>query len=116
MKVTRVFEIDEIPNPHNISVRALHASEQAQFEHLILEEGQEQKRHVAYTSVYLYVIEGEGVLEAGDECIRLSADMLVELPPETPHRLSNHSVGRLRILNVKAPRAQKATHIVKDKE
>ncbi|MCU0486994.1 MAG: cupin domain-containing protein [Anaerolineales bacterium] len=114
MKTIKTFEINEIPNPHFISVRALHASEQAQFEHLILEPGQEQKKHIAYTNVYLYVLEGEGVLEAGDEIIQLAADMLVEMPPETPHRLVNHTAGRLRLLNVKAPRATKGTHVVVD--
>jgi mannose-6-phosphate isomerase-like protein (cupin superfamily) len=114
MKITKTFEVEEIANPHFISVRALHASEQAQFEHLILEPGQEQKRHVAYRYVYLYVLEGVGVLEAGDEFVQLSPDLLVEMPPETPHRLSNPSERRLRILNVKAPRATKATHVVRE--
>ena len=114
MKITKTFEVAEIPNPHFISVRALHVSDQAQFEHLILEAGQEQKKHVAYTNVYLFVLEGKGVLEAGDEIIQLSADMLVEMPPETPHRLANDSNGRLRVLNIKAPRATKSTHVVGD--
>lgn len=115
MKIIKTFEIDEIPNPHFISVRALLASENAQFEHLILEPNQEQKRHVAFTSVFLYVLEGQGMLEASDMNIQITADMLVELPSETPHRLVNNSSGRLRILNVKAPRPKKATHLVADK-
>jgi mannose-6-phosphate isomerase-like protein (cupin superfamily) len=116
MKVTNVFDVEEIPNPHFISVRALHVSEQAQFEHLILETGKEQKRHVAYTHVYLYVLEGEGLLEADDKVIWLQPDMLVEMQPETPHRLVNNGRTRLRILNIKAPRAQKPTHLVAEKK
>jgi mannose-6-phosphate isomerase-like protein (cupin superfamily) len=115
VKITKVFDAEEIPNPHFISVRALHVSEQAQFEHLMLKAGQEQKRHVAYTNVYLYVLEGEGILEAGDEVIQLSADMLVEIPPETHHRLVNSGETQLRILNVKAPRPTKSTHLVIEK-
>lgn len=115
MNIVKTFETEEIPNPHFISVRALHVSDQAQFEHLILEAGQEQKKHVAYTNVYLYVLEGTGVLEAGEENIPLSADMLVEMPPETPHRVVNSGQGRLRILNVKAPQATKATHVVAER-
>jgi len=111
MKIVKTFEMKEIPNPHGISVRALYASKQAQFEYLILEAGQEQKKHVAYTNVYLYVIQGTGTLEAGDETIALSSDMLVELPSETPHRLVNDSDGRLVILNIKAPQATKSTHL-----
>ena len=110
----RPLKLAEIPNPHFISVRALLVSDASQFEHLMLETGQEQKKHVAYTTVNLYVLEGTGLLEAGDETIPLSADMLVEMPPETPHRLINNGVSRLRILNIKAPRPGKSTHLVKE--
>jgi len=116
MKTTKVFDVEEIANPHFVSVRPLHASEQAQFEHLILKTGQEQKKHVAYTNVYLYVLEGTGVLEAGSETIDLSADMLVEMPPETPHRLINNGDTRLRLLNIKAPRATRSTNVVMEQE
>ncbi len=116
MKIVKTFETAEIPNPHLISVRALHVSEQAQFEHLILEAGEKQKKHVAYTNVYLYVLEGTGILEAGNETIPLSADMLVELPSETAHRLVNQGDSRLRVLNVKAPRAAKPTQIVAERK
>ena len=116
MKTAKVFNVEEIPNPHFISVRPLHVSEQAQFEHLVLEPGQEQKKQVAYTNVYLYVLEGKGVLKAGSETIDLSADMLVEIPPETPHRLVNSGDTRLRLLNIKAPRAAKTTHVVMEQK
>jgi len=42
MKVINTFDTAEIPNPHFISVRALLVNEGAQFEHLMLEPGQEQ--------------------------------------------------------------------------
>lgn len=116
MKIIKTFEVTESPNPHFISARALHVVEAAQFEHLILEPGQEQKKHVAYTTVHLYVLEGTGVLEAGDETIPLSADMLVEMSPETHHRLVNNGAARQCVLNVKAPRPTKSTHIVAEKK
>lgn len=112
MKIVKTFETDEIPNPHFISVRAILVSDSAQFEHLSLKPGQVQKKHVAHTNVYLYILNGTGVLEAGEETISLSADMLVEMPPETPHRLINNSNFQLRLLNIKAPRPQKPTQVV----
>jgi len=112
MKIINTFETAEIPNPHFISVRALLVSDSAQFEHLSLEAGQVQKKHVAHTNVYLYILKGTGVLEANEETIPLSADMLVELPPETPHRLINNSNSQLRLLNIKAPRPTSSTQIV----
>lgn len=116
MKIVKTFEKEEIPNPHFISARLLHTSEAAQFEHLMLEPGQEQKKHVAYTTVHLYVLEGTGVLEACGESISLSVDMLVEMPSETPHRLVNNGDSRLRLLNVKVPRPTKPTHIVAERK
>jgi mannose-6-phosphate isomerase-like protein (cupin superfamily) len=112
MKTVKTFETAEIPNPHLISVRALLVSDSAQFEHLSLEPGQFQKKHVAHTNVYLYILNGTGVLEAGEETLPLSADMLVEMPPETPHRLINNSNSLLRLLNIKAPRPTISTQIV----
>ena len=55
---------------------------------------------------------GQAILEAGEETIPLSADMLVEMPPETPHRLINNSDSQLRLLNIKAPRPTSSTQIV----
>lgn len=112
MKIVKTFETAEILNPHFISVRALHVSDSAQFEHLSLEPGQVQKKHVAHTNVYLYILFGTGVLEAGEETIHLSADVLVEMPAETPHRLINNSDSQLRLLNIKAPRPISPTQIV----
>ncbi len=112
MEIVKTFETAEIPNPHSISVRALLRSDSARFEHLSLEPGQVQKKHVAHTNVYLYILNGTGVLEAGGEIIPLSADMLVEMPPETPHRLINKSDSQLRLLNIKAPLPTRITQIV----
>lgn len=67
MQIVKTFETEEIPNPHFISVRALHVGEGAQFEHLAL---------------------------------------------EPPHYLVNNGKSRLRLLNVKAPRPTKSTHLV----
>jgi mannose-6-phosphate isomerase-like protein (cupin superfamily) len=69
-------------------------------------------KHITYTNVHLYILEGKGVLEAGTEVIPLSADELIEIPPETPHRIINDGDNPLRLLNIKAPRALKSTHLV----
>lgn len=114
MKIIKTFEEAEFANPHAISARLLHVGENAQFEHLMLEPGQVQKRHAAYTTVHLYVLEGEGTLDAGDECIQLGADMLIVMPPETMHRLTNTGAARLRVLNIKAPPPSQGPRILKD--
>ena len=114
MKVVRTFEVEEFPNPHDISARLLHVGEHEQFEHLMLAPGQVQKKHAAYTSVHLYVLEGEGTLDVGDEIVHISADMLIVMPPETLHRLSNTGSVRLRVLNIKVPAPTQGPKIIKD--
>jgi len=112
MKIIKTFDQAEIPNPHNISVRALHISDQAQFEHLLLQAGEELKLHITYSTVYLFVLEGQGMVEAGDEIVRITANTFVEIPPQVPHRLINNSEAVLRVLNTKVPRPQESTHLV----
>ena len=114
MQFVKTFELEEFPNPHAISARLLHVGEHVQFEHLMLEPGQVQKRHAAYTTVHMYVLDGEGTLEAGDDCIQLSADMLIVMPPETIHRLTNTGAVPLRVLNIKAPLPSQGPLILKD--
>ena len=116
MKVVRTFEVEEILNPHDISVRLLHVGEHEQFEHLMLEPGEVQKKHAAYTTVDMYVVEGKGTLDVGDEIVQISADMLIGMPPETLHRLSNTGSTRLRVLNIKVPPPKRAPLIVVDQE
>lgn len=114
MKVINTFEQAEFANPHNISARLLASGAPAQFEHLMLEPGQVQKRHAAYTTVHLYILEGTGTLEAGDECIPIIADMLIIMPPETLHRLTNSGATRLRVLNIKVPPPTQGPLVLKD--
>jgi len=111
MKIIKTFELEEIPNPHAISVRALHISEQAQFEHLLLKPGEELKLHVTYSTVYLFVLEGKGIVEAGKEQTGIEANTFVIIPPEVPHRLINDSEDVFRVLNSKAPRPSISTHL-----
>ena len=52
MQVVKAMNVPKIPNPHGISVRALHASEHIQMEHLLLQPGEALKKHVASVDVY----------------------------------------------------------------
>ena len=112
MKITKTFDLEEIPNPHSVSVRALHISDQAQFEYLRLQPGEALKLHVTYSTVYLFVIEGNGIIEAGEEQVRIQANTFVEISPEVPHRLINEGTSVFCVLNAKAPRPLKPTHLI----
>ena len=78
----------------------------------LLQPGEELKLHVTYSTVYLFVLEGKGIVVAGDEQQTADINTFVEIPPEVPHRLVNDSHQVFRVLNVKAPRPSKPTHLV----
>jgi len=112
MKIVRVEEAPEIANPHKVSVRALHATEHIQVEHLLLQPGEVLKKHVASVDVCLYVLEGQGIVEVGDERREVTPDTLVEIPARSPHRLLNEGSVPFRVLNIKAPRPTVPTKVV----
>ena len=113
MKVTKNIDVPEIPNPHSVSVRALHVSEHIQVEYLLLQPGEELKKHKTFAVVYLYILEGQGIVEVDDERQEVGVDTFVEIPAQAPHRLINEGSVPFRVLNIKAPRPTKPTQVVK---
>ncbi|MDM7918583.1 MAG: cupin domain-containing protein [Methanosarcina sp.] len=112
MKVVEMKSSPEKPNPHNVSVRMLYDTENAQAVHIELKPGESLKKHVTPTDVFFYILEGKGVVEIGDEQEEVSRDMLIESPAKIPHRLLNPGDGIFRVLVVKAPRQKEPTRLL----
>jgi quercetin dioxygenase-like cupin family protein len=112
VKIVKSWEASEMPNPHGVDARELHSIEPAQVVLVTLQAGQALKRHITPVDVFLYVLEGQGVVEIGQEREEVSADMLIESPARIPHRLINNGDGVFRILVVKTPRPTEATKIL----
>ena len=109
MKVVDALKAPEAPNPHGVSARGLHDSEHVQVSMLTLKPGQALKRHVTPVDVFFYILEGEGIVEIGEEREHVSADQLIDSPAQIPHRLLNESDGDFRFLVVKTPRPERST-------
>jgi len=112
MKIVKTLEAPEAPNPHDVSARALHNTEHVQVSMVTLKPGEALKRHVTPVDVFFYIIEGEGVVEIGDEQQVVSADMLIDSPARIPHRLLNEGDSNFRFLVVKTPRPTRATKVL----
>ena len=112
MKIIEMKSSPEKPNPHNVSVRMLYDTENAQAVHIELKPGEALKKHITPVDVFFYVLEGKGVVEIGDETEEVSRDMLIESPAKIPHRLMNPGDEVFRVLVVKAPRQTEATHLL----
>jgi len=61
-------------------------------------------KHATPVDVFFYILEGNGIVEIGDEKQHVTKDMLVDSPKNIPHCLYNDGDEDFRILVVKTPR------------
>lgn len=112
MKITNVKSAPEKPNPHKVSARMLYNKEHAQAVHIALKPGESLKKHITPVDVFIYIIEGKGIVEIDNESKEVSRDMLIESPARIPHRLINNGKEIFRFLVVKTPRPMESTRIL----
>ena len=82
----------------------LHDNEHVQVVHILLKACESLKKHITPVDVFFYVLEGEGIVEIGDEKQKVGKDMLVDSPKNIPHCLYNEGSEIFRILVVKTPK------------
>ncbi|MBC7085311.1 MAG: cupin domain-containing protein [Methanomethylovorans sp.] len=109
MKIIDVKKASNHLNPHGVSVHKLYDTEHAQIMHMELKPGESLKKHTTPTNVCFYILEGEGIVEIGEERELVSKDMLIESPVKIPHRLMNEGTENFRFLVIKAPRQKEPT-------
>ena len=112
MIIKRVQELPEQSNPHGVSAKLAYDSPHAMAVHLTLQPGEALKRHITPVDVFFYVLEGEGIVEIGEESETVQADMLIESPARIPHRLRNEGSSRFRVLVLKVPRPTESTRLL----
>jgi len=103
MKITSYNELGTTKNPHGVEARKLHANDDVQVVHIRLKPGENLKKHTTAVNVFFYVLEGEGVIEIGDEKQKVTKDWLIDSPKNIPHALYNESLADFRVLVVKTP-------------
>ncbi|MGA1875382.1 MAG: cupin domain-containing protein [bacterium] len=116
INIIKSDRVVNMKNPHGVSVKKLHDSEQAVIITITLWPGEKLKKHITPVDVCFYVLEGNGVVEIGDERAEVSSHMLIESPAGIPHRLLNHGSSPFRFLVIKTPRPVKVTKILEDDE
>ncbi len=104
MKTIIYDEAITTKNPHGIDARKIHDNENVQVVHMCLKAGESLKKHVTAVDVFFYVLEGEGIVEIGDEKQKVTKDMLIDSPKNIPHCLHNKSNADFRVLVVKTPK------------
>ena len=112
MKITTVSDVVPGPNPHRVDARKVYDSPNATAVVITLQPGEALKRHITPVDVFFYVLEGESVIEIGDERETVGKDRIVESPARIPHRWSNESDRVFRVLVVKVPRPTEETKLL----
>lgn len=104
MKSQHIKDIPDSPNMHGVKVQKLYDTVHAQAMHITLHPGETLKRHITSVDVFFYVVEGEGVVEIGDEKCSVGKDTVIDSPAKIPHCWYNDGASDLRVLVVKVPR------------
>ncbi|MEN6518145.1 MAG: cupin domain-containing protein [Methanospirillum sp.] len=112
MKITTVSDVVSSPNPHRVDARTVYDSPHATAVVITLQPGEALRKHVTPVDVFFYVLEGEGVVEIGDEREVVGPDRVVESPARIPHGWSNESGAVFRVLVVKVPRPTGGTKLL----
>ncbi len=112
VKFINVKDAESRENPHGVDARALHESEHVLVSHITLHPGEALKRHITPVDVIFYVLEGTGVVEVGEEKVKVGPDTLVDSPAKIPHCWYNESSEILRFLVVKVPRPTGPTKVL----
>lgn len=99
-------------NIHGVHSVKLYDSSLAICMHLTLAPGEQLKPHITPVDVLFYVLEGEPVIEIGDEKLTAVKDDLIESPSGIPHCIYNEGKNRVRVLVMKIPRPVSPTKMV----
>lgn len=112
MKISKIADIKPSSNPHGVDARKIYDTKNAVAVHMTIKPGESLKKHITPVDVFFYVLEGEGLVEIGDEEEMVNKDSLIESPAKIPHNWYNKGKNDLRILIVKVPRPNKSTKIL----
>ena len=114
MIIKKLSEAQIMDNVHNVNARNLYNKEEAMVTVITLTPGQSLKRHITPVNVAFYVLEGEGIVEIGEEKRKVCKDTLIESPKGILHSWYNESEASLRFMVIKAPKPTTKTIFVEN--
>ena len=103
MKIIDVKDVEIAKTPHNVDVRKIFSFEHATIVCITLKTGESLKLHKTPVDVCFYILEGEGIVEIGNEEEKVIKDQLIFSPAKIPHRLKNQENGVFKFLVIKTP-------------
>lgn len=104
MEKIRLADTELGRNPHGVETKKIYDHENALGVHILMKPGERLRRHITPVDVMFYVLEGEGVVEIGDEKKTVIQDTAIHSPAKIVHCWYNESDKPLRVLVIKTPR------------
>ena len=103
MKI-EVKHLPEVPNVCNQILKEVWKSEDVSVAYVEMVPGNVSllHRHSTFTELY-YILTGGGIMLVNDEKFSVSKDVLVEVGPGMPHKLTNTGKTLLRHLVISTP-------------
>ena len=101
MKIIKVDSVSVFQNPHEVEAKKIYEKEKNAIIHMALKPGQSLKKHTAPVNVFVYVLQGKGIVEIGDEKREVEKDTFIEIPKGNLHLLKNTSDQVFKFLALK---------------
>jgi quercetin dioxygenase-like cupin family protein len=108
MNIKSIANTEVFRATNDFIAKRLYDERLAQVVLMVINPGGEVKSHITPVDVLFYVLEGEGVVEIGDEKEKVVAGTIIESPAKIPHAWYNEGDEILRILIVKIPNPNNA--------
>lgn len=104
MRITTIGDAPVGRNKNGVLARKLYSRPDGEAVHIRIEPGRTLPTHTTPVDVFMYVLEGNGEVEVGEEREKVEQGMLVESPMNIPHALYNTGEGPFRVLVIKMPK------------
>ena len=112
MIIKKLTETEIMETTHGIDARNLYNTDDAMVTVITLKPGQSLKRHITPVDVAFYMLDGTGIVEVGDERMKVTKNTLIESPKDIVHCWYNESDNPIRFMVIKAPKPTKKTILV----
>ncbi|MGM0596690.1 MAG: cupin domain-containing protein [Myxococcota bacterium] len=116
MKIKKLKETKIMKNAHGVDARNLYKTKDAMVTIITLQPGQALRPHITPVDVAFYLLEGEGVVQIGEEKQTLGPNTLIESPKDILHCWFNESDSPLKFMVIKAPKPTKPTTLIDGKK
>lgn len=98
------MQIDSFHSVNGVEGRRIYDMPEGQIIHMTIAPGCSVPSHITPVNVAMYVLEGEPIVEIGEERKVGTAGTLVESPKDIPHAIYNPSEEVVRLLVMKLPK------------